>query len=114
MRRRVVQAVIAVLLSSTLVAVPVFASSLEDMQADKEQAESEASSLQEQLTQTLDKITNLETDLIAKQDEVDQAGVELEEAAAKQTEQYEAMKLRIKYMYEEGNTSFLEALFYCY
>ena len=36
---------------------------------------------------------------------------DLEEAAAKQTEQYESMKLRIKYMYEEGNSSLLETLF---
>lgn len=110
MRRRIVQAFVAALLVSTLVVTPVFATSLEDMQADKAQAESEASSLQEQLSQTLDKIDTLENDLETKQDEVDQAGVDLEEAAAKQTKQYEAMKLRIKYMYEEGDTSFLEII----
>ncbi len=34
----------------------------------------------------------------------------LEEAQAKGEKQYEAMKLRIKYMYEAGNTSFIELL----
>lgn len=110
MRRRIVQAFISAMLISALAGVPVFASTLEDMQADKAQAESEASSLQEQLSQTLDKINTLEKDLETKQGEVDQAGVDLEEAAAKQTEQYEAMKLRIKYMYEEGDSSFWEAI----
>lgn len=111
MRRRMIQAFIATLLVTTLAVTPVFASSLEDMQADKAEAESEASSLQEQLTQTLDKIDTLQTDMASKEEEVEQAGQDLEEAAAKQSEQYEAMKLRIKYMYEEGDTSFLEALF---
>ena len=81
------------------------------MQKNKDQAETEASSLQEQLTQTLDKIDTLEADLDKKQEEVEKAGDDLEEAAAKQTEQYESMKLRIKYMYEEGNSSLLETLF---
>lgn len=111
MRRRMIQAFIATLLVTTLAVTPVFASSLEDMQADKAEAESEASSLQEQLTQTLDKIDTLQTDMASKEEEVEQAGQDLEKAAAKQSEQYEAMKLRIKYMYEEGDTSFLEALF---
>lgn len=110
MRRRIVQAFISAMLISALAGVPVFASTLEDMQADKAQAESEASTLQEQLTQTLEKINTLEKDLETKQGEVDQAGVDLEEAAAKQTDQYEAMKLRIKYMYEEGDSSFWEAI----
>lgn len=111
MRRRMIQAFIATLLVTTLAVTPVFASSLEDMQADKAEAESEASSLQEQLTQTLDKIDTLQTDMASKEEEVEQAGQDLEKAAAMQSEQYEAMKLRIKYMYEEGDTSFLEALF---
>lgn len=110
MKRRIAQALMTALLVSALVTVPVFATSLEDMQSDRDQAESEASSLQEQLTQTLEKIDTLEADLEAKQEEVDQAGVKLEEAAANQAKQYESMKLRIKYMYEEGNTSFLETI----
>ena len=94
-----------------MIVSPVFATTLEDMQKNKDQAETEASSLQEQLTQTLDKIDTLEADLDKKQEEVEKAGDDLEEAAAKQTEQYESMKLRIKYMYEEGNSSLLETLF---
>lgn len=110
MRRRIVQALMAALLVSTLVVAPVSATSLEDMQADKAQAEDEASSLQEQLTQTLNKIDTLEADLADKEEEVEQAGLDLEKAAANQAEQYEAMKLRIKYMYEEGDSSFLETI----
>ncbi len=111
MRKRIAQSTIAALLVSVLGVTPVFAASLEDMQADKARAESEASSLQEQISQTLDKIHTLETDLENKQKEIQAADAEFEEAAARQSEQYGAMKLRIKYMYEEGETSFLETLF---
>lgn len=110
MRRRIAHAITAALLVSTLVVTPAFATSLEDMQANKAQAENEASSLQQQITQTLDKIDTLEKDLEAKKVEIDRAGEKLEEAAARQSEQYGAMKLRIKYMYEEGESNFLEAM----
>lgn len=110
MRRRIAHAITAALLVSTLVVTPAFATSLEDMQANKAQAENEVSSLQQQITQTLDKIDTLEKDLEAKKVEIDQAGEKLEEAAARQSEQYGAMKLRIKYMYEEGESNFLEAM----
>lgn len=108
--RRIAHALIAALLVSVLAVTPVFAASLEDMQEDKAQAENEASSLREQIAQTLDKIQTLEGDLETKQGEIDEAGEELERAAARQSEQYQAMKLRIKYMYEEGNGSALETL----
>ena len=111
MKNRIVQALLTALLISSMIVSPVFATTLEDMQKNKDQAETEASSLQEQLTHTLDKIDTLEADLDKKQEEVEKAGDDLEEAAAKQTEQYESMKLRIKYMYEEGNSSLLETLF---
>ena len=110
MKNRIVQALLTALLISSMIVSPVFATTLEDMQKNKDQAETEAGSLQEQLTQTLDKIDTLEADLDKKQEEVEKAGDDLEEAAAKQTEQYESMKLRIKYMYEEGDGSALERI----
>ncbi|MCI9076140.1 MAG: hydrolase [Dorea sp.] len=111
MKKRMVRAVIAALLASTLAVTPVFATTLEDMQEDKAQAEKEADSLQEQIAQALEKIQAMEKDLETKQGEIDKAGEDLEKAAAMQADQYNAMKLRIKYMYEEGEASFLETLF---
>lgn len=111
MKKRMVRTVIAALLASTLAVTPVFATTLEDMQEDKAQAEKEADSLQEQIAQALEKIQAMEKDLETKQGEIDKAGEDLEKAAAMQADQYNAMKLRIKYMYEEGEASFLETLF---
>lgn len=112
MKKRIVQAFITAALISTLVATPVFATpSVDDMKQDKEATQNEVDSLQEQLSNTLNKISELEDNMSKKQSEIDKANLDLEESIVKQDEQYEAMKLRIKYMYEEGTGSFLETLF---
>lgn len=50
MKNRIVQALLTALLISSMIVSPVFATTLEDMQKNKDQAETEAGSLQEQLT----------------------------------------------------------------
>lgn len=111
MKKRIVQAFVAAVLVSALVVTPVFATpSVDDMKQDKAATQSEVDSLQEQLSSTLNKISELEENMSKKQTEIDKANIDLEESIVKQNEQYEAMKLRIKYMYEEGTGSFLETL----
>lgn len=48
--------------------------------------------------------------IIKKEEDIEVTGQELELAKKAETEQYEAMKLRIKYMYERGETSYLDML----
>ena len=52
----------------------------------------------------------LQTDMENQEKEIDQAGKDLEKAEAKEKQQYEDMKLRIKYMYENGEESYLSVL----
>lgn len=102
---------LAAIVASSLIATPVFAApSVDDLEKDKAAAQSEVDSLQEQLTATLEKLDQLETDLIAKGEEITQAEEDLKKAQEKEEQQYEDMKLRIKYMYEQGDTSVIEAL----
>lgn len=49
--------------------------------------------------------------IIKKEEDIEVTGQELELAKKAETEQYEAMKLRIKYMYERGDTSYIDMLF---
>ena len=103
--------VLAALVTSSLLVTPVMAApSVDDLKKQKSEKENEVSSLQEQLTDIMDKLGILEEQLIAKGEEITQAQVDLEEAQEKEQEQYEAMKIRIKYMYEEGDESALETL----
>ena len=57
------------------------------------------------------KIAELKTLISDKETEIANKEVELEEAVAVQEAQYEAMKSRIKFMYEKGDTFYLELLF---
>ena len=54
---------------------------------------------------------NLNTEISEKQKQIDDINRELEKAKIERTEQYEAMKLRIKYMYETGDSSYIEIFF---
>lgn len=61
----------------------------------------------EELNQELDQLSGQISD---KEGEIDQTQQELEVAKQTEKDQYAAMKLRIKYMYERGNTSMLDLL----
>lgn len=98
-------------MASSLAVTPVFAAPESgSLEAQKAAAESEADALQQELTELLDKMGRLEENLIAKGEEIQQTEEDLADAKKLEEEQYEAMKLRIKYMYEEGMTTALETL----
>lgn len=102
---------LAAVVTSSMIVTPVMAApSVDDLKQDKQEAESEVNSLQSQLNDLVGKINQLEIDLIAKGEEIIQAEEDLEEAEALEQQQYEDMKLRIRFMYEEGDTSFVESL----
>ncbi|MGN0423669.1 MAG: coiled-coil domain-containing protein [Lachnospiraceae bacterium] len=102
---------LAAVVASSMVVMPVMAApSVDDLKEDKAAKESEVKSLQEELNSIMTKLSDLEEDLISKGEEISQAEKDLEAAEEKEQEQYEAMKKRIKFMYEEGNSTALETL----
>ena len=52
----------------------------------------------------------LQSDMDTQEQEIEQANADLENAKAEEQQQYDAMKQRIQYMYENGDQSFLTAL----
>lgn len=110
--RRLHNLLIATGLTCALTVTPVFAApdstldSLQDEQNNlenqKSSAQSELNSLQAELETLLSKISDLEGQLISKGQEISQAEKDLDAAEEKRQEQYDAMKLRIKYIYESG------------
>ena len=94
-----------------MILTPVLAApSVDYLKDNKAAKESEVSSLQDQLTDIMSKLGDLEESLIEKGEEITKAEEDLKEAQEKEQEQYEAMKKRIKFMYEEGDTTALETL----
>lgn len=81
-----------------------------ELEQQKAEAQAEADSLQSQLNTLLEKMTELENALIDKGEEIQQAQTNLAAAEKKRQKQYEDMKLRIKYMYENGNATLIEMI----
>ena len=82
-------------------------SSLENQRAA---VAAEISSLDSELDELVLNLELLEHDLEVKQAQLDQAQLDYEAAVQREEEQYEAMKLRIQYIYEEGETDYLALL----
>ena len=93
-------------------------SSLSNVKEIKKQLETSKNNLANYITE-LDanlstiqaKIEELKGLITEKEEEIAAKEKELEEAVAVQEAQYEAMKARIKFMYEKGDTVYLELLF---
>lgn len=83
----------------------------EELESKKEAAQSEKDSLSTQLEGILTESAELEKQIAEKEEELAQKEDELIEAQIDENNQYEDMKKRIKYMYENGNAEFMEILF---
>lgn len=111
MKNRFVRTLALVVATSTLAVSTVNAAPDANAIKDKqEQAQAEVDSLKNQIASVVTEINDLEEQLITKGEEIAAATEELAEAEELEKQQYEAMKLRIKYMYEAGNTSALEKI----
>lgn len=112
--KKVRSLLLAITLACSMVVTPVFASPEEEKQANLENqkaaVQSEVNDLQTQLNTLMIKMNELEGQLIAKGQEIVQAQEDLAVAEEKKQRQYEDMKLRIKYMYEEGDVSAMERI----
>lgn len=75
-----------------------------DISGKKDALESDLSGLNGQLSDIVAQINDLEGQVSDKQGEIDQAKEDLAAAEAQSAKQYEDMKLRIQFMYENGST----------
>ena len=82
-----------------------------ELQSQKSAAESEKKALADQLNTIINEMEQTKQNIATKQEEIDQKETELIQAQIDENNQYESMKKRIKYMYENGNTQFIEILF---
>ncbi len=110
-KRRIGRRILTTVVAGSLIVTPAMAApSVDKLKENKAAKQSEVNSLQQELTDIMTKLGVLEEDLIKKGEEISQAEEDLVSAEKKEKEQYEAMKLRIKYMYEEGNSTAIETL----
>lgn len=130
MNKRVICVILAIVLCASTV-TPAWAVTSSELKKQKEEAEKELNSLNNnissiednkdaaaeeleqldtQLVDLLSTVEILEHDIQNKEVEIADATTAYEAAKAKEETQYTAMKRRIKFMYEKGETGYLQLL----
>ena len=123
MKRRLVQALITGLVMSSLIITPVMATpqvdksklnelkqNVQELEGQKAEVEAEAANVDADLSELLLEYNALELDMKNQEKKIEKATEDLTVAEEKEKQQYEDMKLRIKYMYEQGDASVIETL----
>lgn len=82
----------------------------EELENQKNAAEAEKKSLAEELNAIVKDMEAAQKKLSKKQEEIQKSEEELLQAKVDENTQYQSMKKRIKFMYENGNTQVLEIL----
>lgn len=83
----------------------------QEAESNKNTAQNQVSKLSSDLTALLSDIKILEIDMANKEVEIKQAESDYETAKKEEEKQYAAMKKRIQYMYEKGDTEYLDIFF---
>ena len=109
MRKRIAKTFVAAALITSIASTSVWADDVTDLTNKKNAAESQLSQTQSELAYLLVQMDELEVKMHDKNEEIDQANADLAVAEQNMQNQYDDMKLRIKYMYEDQSTSIAEA-----
>ena len=120
---------IAVLAMLAIVFEPVYATTISDIQKEKEKNEShlkevnkqisnyvgaqadigsEIKELDAEMVSLLTDINLIEEEISQKEEDIEATQNDYDEAVAVKDEQYESMKIRIKFMYEQGDATYLQ------
>lgn len=83
---------------------------IDSLKGSQNALKGQLNNLNEQLEQVGDNLNQLESRMSSKQQDILQTQAALEEAQQVEQEQYELMKARIKFLYEQGESSYLELL----
>lgn len=131
MRKNILRITIIILLC-LCIPVSVYGDTIEDIKKQKEETQKkldeandeiesltdvrkgiteEIEQIDDELVEIMTSISILEDELEDIKDRIEVKEAELEEAIATEESQYEAMKTRIKFMYERGDSTYIQLLF---
>ncbi|MEG0962121.1 MAG: NlpC/P60 family protein [Lachnospiraceae bacterium] len=83
---------------------------IDKIDKQQHQLQSEIDALDSELVQVILNLSTLEEELSIKHDDLSQTQANLEQAKVDEQNQYEAMKKRIRFMYERGDSSFMTSI----
>ncbi len=81
-----------------------------EIQTDVDEVAEEIDEIDAALVETLASVEMIQEDIAAKEEQIEETEADYEAAKQVEQEQYEAMKLRIQFMYEKGESTYLEIL----
>ena len=110
MRKKIIKSLIAATLFVSIMGMTVFADEVSDLKDQQSQGEQKLKNLEDQLSYVLIQLDDLELKMSQKSQEIEQANQDLLAAQEKLKSQYQDMKLRIKYMYEDQSLSISEVI----
>ena len=80
------------------------------IQSNQAQSQEELDQLSDQLVDILTSIDICQDEIAVKEKEIEQAKKDYEDARKKEEDQYASMKKRIQFMYEQGDSAYLQVL----
>lgn len=83
---------------------------LGDLEEEQDALQSEIDELDAQLVEIIASVSLMEEQLTQTEQQIEQAQEDYDAAKAQEEEQYQEMKRRVKFLYEKGNTTYLELL----
>ena len=83
---------------------------IDSIEQEQAQLQSEIDALDAELVNVILELSTLEEELAIKQDELAQTEEQLEQAKKDEKHQYDSMKLRIRFMYEKGDSAMLTSI----
>ena len=83
---------------------------INDLSGEKEDVDAEISGLTSQIAEIMASVSLLEDEIADTEEQIEQAQKDYDAAKEKEDAQYYAMKKRIQYLYEKGETSYIELL----
>lgn len=83
---------------------------VDSIQSNVDEVAEEIDEIDAALVETIASVELIQEDIAAKEEQIEETTADYEAAVEVEQEQYEAMKLRIQFMYEKGNTTYLEIL----
>ena len=86
-------------------------SQIDSLNAQKSEMEEKLGGLNQQLSDISTSLEQIETDIANKNQEIEDTKAALTEAGQRADRQYQDMKLRIQFMYENGDDTFMQLLF---
>lgn len=81
-----------------------------DLKEEESSLKGELAGLNQELSDVSAQINDLEVQIVDKKEEIQTTGRELKEAENIEARQYESMKLRIRFIYENGNADLISAI----